>query len=80
VRLRVSGVQDTEENAARLAAAKHLLEQSLRRPLLIEPVEAVSSACALRLSHRSPGVRTSVATAIGRVALQLRPVAGNHTR
>jgi CHAD domain-containing protein len=36
VRLRVSGVQDTEDHAARLAAAKHLLERHLRRTVLIE--------------------------------------------
>jgi hypothetical protein len=75
VRLRVSGVKDTEDNAARLAAAKHLLEQSLRRPLLIESAEAVSSRHALRLAHRTPGATTNVATGVGRVAPHLRPVA-----
>jgi hypothetical protein len=49
VRLRVGGVQDTEENAAGLAAAKHLLERYLRRPLLIESAKAVTSIHALRL-------------------------------
>jgi exopolyphosphatase/guanosine-5'-triphosphate,3'-diphosphate pyrophosphatase len=36
VRLHVAGVEDTETNAMRVAAAKHLLERYLRRPILIE--------------------------------------------
>jgi CHAD domain-containing protein len=36
VRLHIAGVEDTEANAARVAAAKHLLERYLRRPVLIE--------------------------------------------
>jgi CHAD domain-containing protein len=39
VRLRVAGLIDSREHAARLAAAKHLLETSLRRPLLIEALD-----------------------------------------
>jgi hypothetical protein len=39
VRLRVAGLIDSREHAARLAAGKHLLETVLRRPLLIEPIE-----------------------------------------
>jgi CHAD domain-containing protein len=80
VRLRVSGVRDTEENAARLAAAKHLLERSLRRPLLIETIEAASSAHPLRLAHRSPRVQTNMAISRGHVARHLRPVAPSHAR
>jgi CHAD domain-containing protein len=76
VRLRVSGVKDTQENAAHLAAAKHLLEQSLRRPVLIESTEAVSSSRTLRLAHRAPGATMNVATGVGRIAPHVRPVAG----
>jgi hypothetical protein len=36
VRLRVSRLQNTADNAARLAAAKHLLERYLRKPIIIE--------------------------------------------
>jgi exopolyphosphatase/guanosine-5'-triphosphate,3'-diphosphate pyrophosphatase len=43
VRLRIRGLIDTREHAARLAAAKHLLEIYLRRPLLIESTEDVAS-------------------------------------
>jgi hypothetical protein len=43
VRLRVSGLQDTEDHAARLEVAKHLLEGYLRRPILIESAKAVAS-------------------------------------
>lgn len=39
VRLRVAGVTDSREHAARLAAAKHLLETHLQLPLLIQPIE-----------------------------------------
>ena len=39
VRLRVSRLQDTEACAARLAAAKHLLERYLQRPILVESAE-----------------------------------------
>jgi exopolyphosphatase/guanosine-5'-triphosphate,3'-diphosphate pyrophosphatase len=39
IRLRVAGMVDTRANAARVAAAKHLLDRHLRRPLLIEPVK-----------------------------------------
>jgi hypothetical protein len=55
VRLRVAGVQDTEENAARLAAAKHLLERYLRRPLLLESAKTMTPIHALRLAHRAVG-------------------------
>ena len=51
VRLRVAGVHDTKENAARLAAAKHLLERYLRRPLLIESAKVMTSIHALRPSE-----------------------------
>ena len=46
VRLRVAGLIDSREHAARLAAAKHLLETTLRRPLLIEPIEEAASPSA----------------------------------
>jgi CHAD domain-containing protein len=81
VRLRVLGMKDTQDNAARLAAARHLLEQSLRRPFLIESADPGPSARALRLAHRSTVFRTNVATGVGRVALHLRPAGGrNHAR
>jgi CHAD domain-containing protein len=40
VRLHAGNVDDTAANAARLAAAKHLLETCLGRPILIEPLRA----------------------------------------
>jgi CHAD domain-containing protein len=46
VRLHLRGFADTEDNAARLAAAKHLLEGYLRRPMLIE-----SDKSAVRAGH-----------------------------
>ena len=49
VRLRVAGLKDTEKNAARLAAAKHLLEVYLRRPILIELAGKPARGHALRL-------------------------------
>jgi exopolyphosphatase/pppGpp-phosphohydrolase len=52
VRLRVPGLIDTREHAARLAAAKHLLETHLARPLLIEPVGDVASRPSKRLVAR----------------------------
>jgi hypothetical protein len=36
--LRVPGLDDSAESAARLAAAKHLLELGLGRPLILQPV------------------------------------------
>jgi CHAD domain-containing protein len=36
--LRIPGLEDTAETAARLAAGKHLLESSLERPLILKPV------------------------------------------
>jgi CHAD domain-containing protein len=51
VRLRICGVQDTEDNAARLAIAKHLLETALRRPVLIECAKAAASARAPRVLY-----------------------------
>jgi hypothetical protein len=53
VRLRVSSVPDTENNAARLAAAKHLLESHLRRPIVIESAAAAMSIHATRLAYSS---------------------------
>ena len=68
VRIRISGVQDTEGNAARLAAAKHLLERYLRRPLLIEPAKPIH---ALRLAHRSPRPSANRAAAAPHVVSHL---------
>jgi hypothetical protein len=78
VRLRVAGVQDTEENAARLAAAKHLLERYLRRPLLIESRKAMTSIHALRLAHRSPGYRIPMAAGAGHVTQHIRRTIKQH--
>jgi CHAD domain-containing protein len=75
VRLRVSGVLDTEENAARLAAAKHLLERSLRRPTLVESLGGRSFARALRLVHSSSRGSTNLAAGVGRAAPHMRSVA-----
>jgi CHAD domain-containing protein len=62
VRVRVSGMQDTEECAARLAAAKHLLERYLRRPLIVESARPMMP---LRLVRRSPGLRISANLSAG---------------
>jgi exopolyphosphatase / guanosine-5'-triphosphate,3'-diphosphate pyrophosphatase len=48
VRLRVAGMVDTQANAPRLAAAKHLLDRDLRRPLFIESVRHTASSAARR--------------------------------
>jgi hypothetical protein len=54
LRLRVAGLIDSREHAARLAAGKHLLETVLRRPLLIEPIEeGVSPPATGPLARRS---------------------------
>ena len=59
VRLRVPGLIDTRAHAARLAAAKHLLETHLRRRLLIESTEDVASQPATRsVARRIRGPRT----------------------
>ena len=76
VRVRVAGVRDTEENAARLAAAKHLLERYLQRPLLIELGKTTTSIYPLRLAHSSSRLRIPVGAGAGRVAQHIRPVAG----
>ena len=49
VRLRVVGLVDTDANAARITAAKHLLDRDLRRPLIIESAKPTASA-----ARRSP--------------------------
>ena len=54
VRLRVPSLQNTEDSAARLAAAKHLLEGYLRRPILIESARAAGSVHAPCLVYSSP--------------------------
>jgi hypothetical protein len=51
VRLRICGLDDTTDNAARLAIAKHLLETALRRPVLIECAKAAASARAPRVLY-----------------------------
>jgi hypothetical protein len=48
VRLGVAGLIDSPEHAARLAAAKHLLEAYLRRRLIIESIEEMASRLATR--------------------------------
>jgi hypothetical protein len=68
LRVRVAGVQDTEENAARLAAAKHLLERYLQRSLLIESPQATTPVHQLRLVHSSSGFRVPVSGGAERVA------------
>jgi CHAD domain-containing protein len=50
VQLRVLGLPDTAKNAARLAAAKHLLEASLQRPILIELTTVATSVRPTRLA------------------------------
>jgi CHAD domain-containing protein len=76
VRLRVSGMKDTADNAARLAAAKHLLEHALGRPVLIESAEAVTSVQALRLAHSSHGFGAKAASGAEPVASHRRSVSG----
>jgi hypothetical protein len=59
VRLHVAGLVDTREHAARLAAAKHLLEGYLRRRLLIESIGDVASQAATRsVARRVKRLRT----------------------
>jgi exopolyphosphatase/guanosine-5'-triphosphate,3'-diphosphate pyrophosphatase len=55
VRLRVTGAVDTQANAVRLAAAKHLLDRDLRRPLFIESVRHGASSAARRPAIRRVG-------------------------
>jgi exopolyphosphatase/pppGpp-phosphohydrolase len=61
VRLRVSGLQETQDSAVCLAAAKHLLERHLQRPILIESAKAAPSIHAPRLVYSSPRFRVNVA-------------------
>ena len=55
LRPRVIGLVDTQANAARLAAAKHLLDRDLRRPLIIESARPTASAAARRSPLRRVG-------------------------
>jgi hypothetical protein len=43
LRLRAVGLSDTRKNAARIAAAQHLLETCLRRHIIIEPTRALGA-------------------------------------
>ena len=62
VRLRVSGLRDTERDAARVAAAKHLLEGYLRRPILIQSIRARAATRTPRLvSFPQPNTHTAAA-------------------
>ena len=54
VRLGIPGPIDSRENTARLAAAKHLLEIYLRRPLLIESLRTPGSSSAKPSVGRRP--------------------------
>ena len=65
VRLRVSSLQNTEDNAARLAVAKHLLEGYLRRPILIESAKAAGSVHAPRLVYSSSRLGAHTAASFG---------------
>jgi CHAD domain-containing protein len=51
VQLRVAGLKDTKENVARVAAAKHLLEVNLGRPILVAPATNLEI---LRTYERKP--------------------------
>ena len=53
VRVCVSSLRDTEDNASRLAAAKHLLEAYLRRPIIIRRGRGAASVPGPRLVYRS---------------------------
>jgi hypothetical protein len=53
VRLCVSSLQDTEDDAARLAAARHLLEGYLRRPIIVRSAKGSASIRGPRLVCRS---------------------------
>jgi hypothetical protein len=68
VRLCVSGFRDTEDDAARLAAAKHLLEGYLRRPLLIESAKVAAPIGRPRLAYSSPRRGTNLAADLRRRA------------
>lgn len=52
VRMRVVGLVETQANATRLAAAKHLLDRDLRQPLFIEPVRHTTSSADRRSAIR----------------------------
>jgi hypothetical protein len=54
VRLCVSCLRDTEDSAARLAAAKHLLEGYLRRPIIIQSATGASSVRGLQAPQWAP--------------------------
>jgi CHAD domain-containing protein len=77
VRLRVAGLQDTEHNAARLAAARHLLEVYLRRPILIEFAAAPESIGASRLTSSSARSLAAPSGAAGPAVRQFRRAGGN---
>jgi hypothetical protein len=78
VRFRVSGLQDTEENAARLGAAKHLLEAHLRRPILIEPTTAAASVRGPRLAYSAAHSNRHVVAGGRRVSGNVRHAALTH--
>jgi CHAD domain-containing protein len=77
VRLRVSSLQDTEDNAARLAAAKHLLEGYLRRPIIIESAKAAVSIRARDLPAAPLDSAPTRPLTFG-VAHEIRGRAGRH--
>ena len=60
--LHVPGLSDTVENAARLAAAKHLLESSLDKPLILKPAPKVEKVVALPVQDKEPQPVSSAAS------------------
>jgi exopolyphosphatase/pppGpp-phosphohydrolase len=77
VRLRVSGLQDTEDNARLLAAAKHLLEVYLRRPILIERIKA-APARGPRLAYSAVHSPTNANAGVRRVSWEMRRTRPTH--
>ena len=61
--LRVPELADTAENAARLAAAKHLLETVLEKPLLLKTVPKPEKTAAVAEEPPKPPLLTAAASA-----------------
>jgi CHAD domain-containing protein len=52
--LRIPGLEDTAETAARVAAGKHLLESTLARPLIVKPAPPAPSVIELPRRAETP--------------------------
>jgi hypothetical protein len=52
--LSVPGLTESEENAARLAAGKYLLESSLERPVIVKAAQIVAKILQLPRKEEAP--------------------------